>query len=359
MATSIRMIRISRPSDEAVATVDANGKVTAVALGNATITATCGSVSATCAVAVVATPAESIALDREFAQLKVGETFTLTATVLPEDATDKAVIWSSSDESVATVDANGKVTALALGNATITASCGEATATCAVTVVATEVESIQIDQEDMTVRLGEMSQLTVTVYPDDATDKRVEWSSSATDVATVDNDGNVTATGIGTTEIIATANNGISDRITVTVIAPLAISIALSADEIIISEVGETFLLTATVAPMEASGQSLEWTSSDESIATVSQEGTVTITGIGDAVITVSTTDGSNLSATCRILCLLSLEDVLADLDGKVDVYTVGGIVVRHGCDLDELENLAPGLYIVRNGATVRTVYLR
>ncbi len=349
-------------SDPEVANVDDNGNVTAFSIGTARITATAADgsgISAYCEITVEAILVEAIDLSSQSLNIQVGESVSLTAIVLPEDATDKAVIWSSSDESVATVDANGKVTALALGNATITASCGEATATCAVTVVATEVESIQIDQEDMTVRLGEMSQLTVTVYPDDATDKRVEWSSSDTDVATVDNDGNVTATGIGTTEIIATANNGISDRITVTVIAPLAISIALSADEIIISEVGETFLLTATVAPMEASGQSLEWTSSDESIATVSQEGTVTITGIGDAVITVSTTDGSNLSATCRILCLLSLEDVLADLDGKVDVYTVGGIVVRHGCDLDELENLAPGLYIVRNGATVRTVYLR
>lgn len=129
-----------------------------------------------------------------------------------------------------------------------------------------------------------------------------------------DSDGNVTTTGIGTADIIATANNGVSDHVTVTVIAPLAVSIKLSSEEIT-GEPGVIF--TATVTPAEASEQTLEWSSSDKSVATVSEGGTVTITGIGNAVITVSTTDGANLSALCHIFGVYSLEAIFADLDGS------------------------------------------
>lgn len=128
-------------SNEGVATVDTDGKVTAVSLGTATITATSGSVSATCEVTVVSTPAESISLDRESAQLKVGESIAFEATVLPGDATDKSVVWSTSDEAVATVDGNGNVTAIDVGEAIITATTTDGSgisASCHVTVLAPE-----------------------------------------------------------------------------------------------------------------------------------------------------------------------------------------------------------------------------
>ena len=123
-------------SDGSVATVDANGKVTAVKEGTATITAKAGEKTATCTVTVAkkVIAVESVTLNKESLALVEGDSETLTATVKPDNATDKSVTWSSSDSSVATVDANGKVTAVKEGTATITAKAGEKSATCTVTV---------------------------------------------------------------------------------------------------------------------------------------------------------------------------------------------------------------------------------
>ena len=126
----------------AVATVS-NGIVTAKKVGSATITAKAGEKSATCSIPVVATPVTSVTLDRTSAQLKAGETVTITATVKPDDATDKAVTWSTSDASVATVS-NGVVTAVKVGTATIIATTvsGGFSATCE--IVAPELEHIDL-----------------------------------------------------------------------------------------------------------------------------------------------------------------------------------------------------------------------
>ena len=120
-------------SNDAVATVD-NGTVTAVAAGTATITAACGSVKAECAVTVLPpVPASEVTLDKTVLTLYEGDAAKLTATVMPEDTTDKTIVWTSSDDEVATVN-NGTVTGLKAGTATITAACGSARAECAITV---------------------------------------------------------------------------------------------------------------------------------------------------------------------------------------------------------------------------------
>lgn len=130
-------------SDESIATVDENGKVTAVKEGTVIITATCGDKNATCSVTVKANevpevPVTKVTLDQTSASIKVGENVTFKATVTPDNATDKTVTWRSSDESIATVDANGKVTALKEGEVTITATCGDQSASATVTVTASE-----------------------------------------------------------------------------------------------------------------------------------------------------------------------------------------------------------------------------
>ena len=121
---------------EAVATVDQDGVVTAVAVGTATITATADDATATCQVTVRAVEVSEVQIDVTEASLGVGETLQLTATVSPENATDKTVTWESSDDAVVTVDENGLVTAVAAGEATVTATAGGMFAVCDVTVVA-------------------------------------------------------------------------------------------------------------------------------------------------------------------------------------------------------------------------------
>ncbi len=121
-------------SDVKVATVE-NGLVKAVSVGEAVVTAKAGGQSATCKVTVSPVPVESVTLDKMALTLEIGASETLTATVAPDNATDKSVTWSSSDAKVATVE-GGVVRAVAAGTAQITAKAGEATASCTVTVEA-------------------------------------------------------------------------------------------------------------------------------------------------------------------------------------------------------------------------------
>ena len=173
-------------------------------MGEATITATCGDKSATCKVTVNPILAESIALGKTELTLTIGASEKLTATVLPEDVTDKTVTWSTSDAAIATVDNEGNVTAILVGEATITATCGDKSATCKVTVNPILAESITLDKTELTLTIGACEKLTATVLPEDVTDKTVTWSTSDAAIATVDTEGNVTAISVGEAVITAT-----------------------------------------------------------------------------------------------------------------------------------------------------------
>ena len=192
-------------SNTAIATVE-NGVVTAISEGAATITAKAGDKTATCAVTVEkkVIPVESVSLDRTSLELISGESEQLTATVSPDDATDKTVTWSSSNTSVVDVDQKGQVRANHGGTATITARAGDKSATCQVTVTV-PVDKISLDQTSVTLTVGENVTLTATVKPDDATDKTVSWNSSDTSVADVDQKGQVRANNAGTATITARA----------------------------------------------------------------------------------------------------------------------------------------------------------
>ena len=153
-------------------------------------------------------PIESIELSKASVELNVGESETLIATVKPDNATDKTVTWSSSAAEIASVDQNGKVTAIKEGTATITAKAGGKEASCEITVdkKVIQVTSITLDKEELTVFVGNQATLTATVKPDDATDKTVTWTSSNTSAATVEN-GVIKGVGTGRTTITATAGN--------------------------------------------------------------------------------------------------------------------------------------------------------
>ncbi len=146
-----------------------------------------------------------VSLDQSSLTLDIGGTANLTATVSPSNATNKAVSWSTSNQSVATVN-NGTVTAVAAGTATITATAGGKSATCSVTVNKKEVAvaSIDLDQTEAELETGETLTLTATVTPNDATNKTVTWNSSDSKVVTV-KDGVVTAVSAGNATITVSA----------------------------------------------------------------------------------------------------------------------------------------------------------
>ena len=212
-------------SNEAVATVDSNGKVTAKKAGTAVITATSSNgKTAGCTVTVKQKEIAitGISLNKSTTSLTEGESETLTATITPSNATgDKTVKWSSSNEAVATVDSNGKVTAKKAGTAVITATSSNGkTAGCTVTVKQKEIAitGISLNKSTTSLTEGESETLTATITPSNATgDKTVKWSSSNEAVATVDSNGKVTAKKAGTAVITATSSNGKSASCTVTV----------------------------------------------------------------------------------------------------------------------------------------------
>ena len=170
----------------------------------------------------VKTPVLSIALSQTEISLEVDGTATLTATVSPDNATNKTVIWESDKTNIATVDNTGKVSAIAQGTAKITATVDGKSANCTVTVTAkpVPVTGITLDQPEITLEIDETETLTATLTPDNATDKTVTWTVAPSGVVSVDDNGNVTALKDGTATITATAN-GKSATCSVTVNAPL------------------------------------------------------------------------------------------------------------------------------------------
>lgn len=151
-----------------------------------------------------------VELSQSALTLDVGESETLTATITPENATNKNVTWSSDNQNVATVE-NGKVTAVGAGSATIKATVDGKSAECSVTVnaaAAVPVESVSLNKTELTLTEGGGETLTATITPTDAANQKVTWSSSASAVATVDATGKVTAVGAGTTIITVTTADG-------------------------------------------------------------------------------------------------------------------------------------------------------
>ncbi len=157
--------------------------------------------------------AEGITLDKTEATLTEGETLTLTATVDPDNTTDKTLTWTSSDEEIATVE-DGVVTALKPGTVTITVNTSNGkSAQCEITVVEKEpeiiyVSSVTLDQTEIEATPGTVVTLIATVLPEDATDKELIWSSSDNEVASVDQSGNVTIHSVGTAIITAETTDG-------------------------------------------------------------------------------------------------------------------------------------------------------
>lgn len=288
-------------SDKKIATVSADGTVKAVSAGTAIITATSadGAASATCKV-TVKQPATNVKLSATTLKVAVGGKGTLKATLEPANVTNTNVTWSSADKSIATVSSSGAVKGVKAGKVKITATSGDGTqkATCTVTVY-TPVTSVSLNKTSITLKLGSTATITPTVKPDTATYKTVKWTSSNYDVATVDENGKVTAKGVGYAEITATTTNGSKTAVCkINVIKPVK-SLSLSASTLRI-QVGDKVTLKATVKPADATNKTVSFKSSSSAIASVSSSGVITAKKLGTTTITVTTADGG-FKKTCTV----------------------------------------------------------
>ncbi len=319
-----------KSSNTKVVTVNSAGRLTAVGNGSATITATAKDGSkktATCKVTVkipTVVKVSKLALNRTSVSLtKKGQTYQLTATASPSNATNKSVTWQSSNTKVVTVNSSGKLTAVGNGSATITATAKDGskkTATCKVTVkipTVVKVNSVSLNYTD--VRLsskGQTLQLTATVSPSNASNKSVKWTSSNTKVATVSSSGKVTAVANGNTTITATAADGSGKKdicaVTVNIPKPAdptptptpsvvkVSSVSLNQSSLSLTKKGQTAQLSASVSPSNATNKSINWSSSNSNVATVSN-GVITAVGNGNATITATAADGSGKKASCSV----------------------------------------------------------
>ncbi len=300
-----------------VATVDESGNITAHNQGEATITvkaADNGGAQATCKVTVTERTAPvvkvtQIQLSQTWASINEGKELQLTATVLPADATNQSLNWSSSVEGVATVDQTGKVTAIKEGTTVITATAKDgsgisASCTVQVTIPNVMVTGITLNKTAASVVKGKTVALTATVTPDTATNKTVKWTTSNENVATVSTGGVVTAKAAGTATITATAadGSGVTAICKITVTNPVVKVTKVTLNKTTASVVkGKTLTLTATVTPTTATNKKVTWKSSNTKIATVDSNGKITAKAAGTATITCTAADGSGKSATCKI----------------------------------------------------------
>lgn len=331
----------------AVATVNTAGLVTAVAAGNATITASLNGVtgSTTVAVSVPVKTLSSLAITPANPKITAGGTQQLTATATYNDGSTANVTatatWRSGNSAAATVNAAGVVTAVAAGNATISATLSGITASTTVTVTAAvkTLSSIAITPVNPTVTAGNTQQLTATATYSDSSTANVTatatWTSANSAVATVNPAGTVTAVAAGSTAVTASLN-GVSGSTTVTVPAPKTLSsIAVTSSNSSVA-MGSTQQLTATATYSDGSTANVTttavWTASNGDVASVNATGLLSGVAAGSTTITATL---NNISG--------SLPFVVTIAPGTgVNITTAHVDVLRTGLNPGE-QSLSPG----------------
>ena len=286
----------------------------------------------------------NITLSQTTGSIVEGETLHLSAIVSPKEASNPELSWSSDNTSVATVDASGTVTGVAPGTAKITAAAQDGSgvrATCELTVVkkAIPVIGVGLNEEAITLKKGDTYQLVSAVVPSDATDQTLTWTSSKTDVATVDATGKVTAIAAGTANITATTNDGtnLSATCVVTVVEPKPMFVKFQ-DMLI--RVGQEYNNPVNYGTVDdyanrADVEGATWASENEAIATVTSG---VIKGIAPGKTNVTVTDpiGTKLTIPVEVLAaankdydynygveLIDCRDATLAWNKKTDVYTL------------------------------------
>lgn len=284
-----------------VASVDQTGKITGLKPGITTITVETvdGGYTATCNVTVIDSSIVSVTgvkLSATVAELTIGNSKQLTAAIAPTNATNKGVTWSSSNTNVASVSSSGVVVAKGEGTATITVRTDDGGYTAACTIRVSKpspsvvaVTGVKLSAIGIELPVGGNKRLSATITPSNATNKAVTWSSDNTSVAAVNSSGLITAKGEGTATVtVRTDDGGYTATCKITVVpvtAPEKVEISVSADSL---KYKETTRVNVSELPV---GYTVQYSSSDESIAKVDSNGNIKAVGKGTATITVKVID--------------------------------------------------------------------
>ena len=274
-----------------VVRVDETGLITCLKKGKAVITAeTINGKKDSCTVNVY-NHVSSVKLNKQSIELFEADTEKLTANILPADSLNKNVIWESSDQTVATVDNDGMVTAVNEGTAiiTVTTEEGQKTAQCTVRVNKyIPVEEIKLSSAELELLIGKTDTLKCTIFPKNATDQRLKWTSGNHSVATVDSNGMVTAVNEGTAIITVTTEDGQKTAQCTVRVRPLipVSDIKIDSSELELQN-GQSIALEYTISPENVNHSDIVWSSDDESICTVDNKGIATGHKLGRTIIRV------------------------------------------------------------------------
>lgn len=304
------------------AAIDEDGLITGKSKGEVKITVTVkedgeDTIKETVLVEVIR-PVERLELDEETLQLSMGKTLTIDPKVYPKYASNTETTFTSSDPSIVMVDEDdttGKVTGIAAGKAVITIASvtnPEIFVECTVIIVQ-PVKTAKSSLSEDKIYVGEQSTLVLELAPSECTVNDMVFTSSNTKVATVDENGVITAVGKGKAKISATPVEGKAKRTSknITVIQQ-ATSIELKEEQILLGK-GKKANIRATVLPKDANSKTLTYTSSDPSIIKVDSKGRVTAKGEGQATITVASKDYPETYATCIVGVALPLDSIEVD----------------------------------------------
>ncbi len=347
--------------DESIATVSQEGLVTGVAAGETIVYATtANNIAAACTITVNPRiyQVTKLSINPAEVTLEVEEKYELSVIYSPDYATDRTVVWTSDDETIATIDDKGLITAVSPGETEVTATATNGvSATCKVTVKEKTVyaDEVTLDQTTATIEEEQTLQLTATLAPETTTDNTVTWTSSETNVATVDENGLVTAKLAGKTTITATAAGGATATCALTVTAKFVeIETFAVSPEATTVELGKNLRLSTVITPYNATEKAVTWSSDNEEVATVDGSGLVRGASLGTANITATAKNG--MTATCAITVIPATVGIAGvEGDDSTEVTTEGSsIIAPAGSKIYDINgrrvsgsNLAAGIYIV------------
>lgn len=257
----------------------------------------------------------------------------MTATVTPHNATNKEVLWTVSDESIASISETGLLTAKTNGSVTVKATSTDGSNVIGTLLVTVSGFSVSIQKvtavtvTGVNITDGKTSQMTATVLPVNASNKAILWSVSNESIATISDKGLVTAKANGTVTITATANDGSLVKgtlvLTVSGVVQQVATITVTGNNV---AVGQTTQLTATVLPANAENKNVSWSVSDETVASISSSGLLTAKKSGTVTVTATATDGSNTKGTVTLSVTTSGEVVFTDPVMNVAIHSAAGV---------------------------------
>ena len=316
--------------NDAVATVDDNGLVTALSSGEAVITVITedGKKTAQCKITVEKEiiQLKTITITNAPEELEKGAQVQLGIKYIPDNTTQsKSVEWKTSDASVAVVSSTGLVTAKKTGTVTITAvSKADSSIQSKVTIkVLSHITDVTVTGPSGTLYTDTKYKFTAKITPDDTTDnKTVIWSVSDSNIAQIATDGTLSFKKAGTVDVIATvkatSSNTVIKKLTVTGVKRVINVSSVALDKTTVNlKKGETVKLNATIAPADADNKEVTYTSSNSAVAKVDNTGLVTAIASGEAVITVTTKDGSK-TASCKVTVAKETEPLAITVTSKI-----------------------------------------